>query len=312
MLEDRNIEEVGSGSEEEIQGDQSSAEPSDNDQGNEEVLQSFYQLPDSVRQAVSALPEDVRNGVVSAIDQHRRDLERGFHEQIREGREYKNILDTLSADPNIQAYLQNGSFGNQQQQSSQTNQNNQTDYTEKYGDQAAEFMNDLKRELGFEDIQEMKTAIQDLRQTFIQQQRDSAWEGLENMAKEKGLPDPNNYQSSILSILNRNPGLTLDQAYAASLGVDGLQTRPPVEKTKSPPKTNLRTQTPGIRSSASPRSESTEKNESYTDRINRIIKDRSEGKRSVSRISDMIRGKLEKYNQEHGTDVRESDLKFGE
>ena len=300
--------------------DQSAEENSTDNQGNEDaILQSFYQLPDEVRNAIRLLPEDQRDNVVRAFDQHRADQETGFNDRLQRGRQAEDNLTELLQDPNIIAYLNNGSMPNQSQQQTQP-PNQQSDFS-RYGDGAEEFVKDLvsvlKQEMGVDGI---KDELTNIRSTFANTQRETQWQALETFARDNGLPDPGNYQSTISMVMRQNPNLTIDQAYRVALdSQDLVNLRQPVNRPQQQNQTQEQTvntqqntqppvnQPPGGNSaSASARSVT----EGGGDPVTEALKARLEGKpvNLIDRIKSGFSEVIKQVNERDGTNYTEDNL----
>lgn len=279
-----------------VQNDQPDANNQTNDQGNDAILQSFYQLPDDVRQVISALPEEQRIAAINAFDQHKSNVEERMRQAIETGRKDRDTLNSLLADPNIQRFIATGELGNTDQadrQSAGTTNQRQSSYAAQYGEDAANLVQALKEEItGDLGIDKLATAVQELQQLVRTDRQNSAWADLKVWASEQGLPDPQDYQSTIASLLRNNPNLSPEMAYKAAMNVSDLQVRPPAEQSQGgtagqsaatdSQRQKLTTESPGAnRAAMSPKFETEE-----VDPVEEALKDRREG--TVKSLKDQI------------------------
>ena len=84
----------------EVQTDQPGVEQPTQDQP-ALPLESFYQLSVEDRTAIAALPNELRDAAITALDGARVSQENAFNERLEQGRQAQANLETLLADPII-------------------------------------------------------------------------------------------------------------------------------------------------------------------------------------------------------------------
>ncbi len=299
-------------------GEEQNSQPADDnnsdDQGNEDILKSFYQLPDDVRSAINMLPDEQRVQTIKAFDDHRASQETGFNDKLQKGRQAEDNLTALLRDPNIDSYLRTGGMSNQQESNQQLNQEQpQRRNFSKYGEGAEDFAKDLVAEIADTiNVGGIRDEVAGIRNVFAQNQQQTSWQALEEYTKENNLPDPNNYASNI-SMMVKNQGLTVDEAYRVALGSDGLvNLRQPVNQIQRQAGEqeqigqSVNSVPGGNRGSGSPRSVT----EQDDDPVEVALKARLAGKPlSIGGMfKEKISAVLAKYNEDHGTNLTEGDL----
>lgn len=308
-----------------VQGGQPNLQPPTLDQPAQPTLESLYQLSETDKAAIMAMPENLRNPAIAALNQARVDFEKGMQEKLEEGRQAKANMDALFADPRFQDWMagQGPQAQPPAQQQQPPPQNN--NYGNLYGEQAEQmevFMTDLtgrmKEALGIDGIQ---STLQNLQRNSAQTEMDRKWAALEDFTKANNLPDPNGIKSQVFMLLGQNPNMTLDQAYNANVDLQALSTRPPITPVANTedgvntgdgnvqPDNNTPTGNamPGSsKSSAVPRTETQE----IADPVERAFANRAEGNRvdPTQGMHDAFAASVQAYNDENGTNFTVDDF----
>ena len=235
--------------------------------------------------------------------------------QEREQREYwqKKAQDTeaMLNDPDFwDGMLQQSGMSGRPQAPAQTARPTVggDDWDTKYGE-GAPAMRDMVTAITSELRQGLTEGLQPIIQDIGRNRQQSAMADLKTWAEENGYPNPDIYQSKIAGFMRRNPNATYDQAYRAVLDLSSLPTRKPVEQpqgeqTPSPPPPIVNPPS-GNRGSAT-----TKFNTEASDPVAEAIKLRREGRMPGIKegIKSALARGIQKYNEDHGTNVTASDL----
>jgi hypothetical protein len=270
-------------------------------------LELLYQLSAEDRAAIMALPPEVRNPAVAALDKARIDQENGFNTKLEEGRQAIANMNALYADPRFQDFL----MGNSQQApptntpAVQSTASNGLYETPEQAQQANAIIEDMARKISESlNINELSAAVQNIQRGMLQNSQQRDWEALKEFTKENNLPDPDSMRSKIALTQRDNPGLTLDQAYTANVDLMALQTRPPITDTGNEQNTNTEDGNGGL---PVPNTETV-----VEDPVEAAYKRAEEGKRidPEGGFKDSFSESIAAYNAEHGTSFEPDDFQI--
>ena len=296
-----------------VQNDQPQDKNKKDDQVNTEeaILQSFYQLPDDVRQAINSLPEEQRTATINAFDKHRSEFEGGMQVRLKEGREAVDSITALMSDPRIRDIVNGVTTAVEQPQNPPANQN-QPSTPGQFGEEGEAFMRAMsgmiKEDLGIDDL---KSTVASMGTLFNKTTYDNEMENLKAWAEKENMPDPDIYRSTMSVIKNNNPNLTLDQVYKVALRTEDIPTRPSVNGPKLDEQNQdgtkiISTQLPGGSKSSAVARTATED----LDPVKVAIENHKKGIRLniPQALKDGAAKAVQIYNELHGTNVNADDL----
>lgn len=290
------------------------------------TLELLYQLSETDRAAIMALPPGLRNPAVAALDKARVDFERGMQEKLELGRQAIANEKALFADPRFQEFMMGGDQRSRINNSAPPQQPPpKTDYGQLYGDEATkvdavvgDIANRVKEALNIDGIND---TLANLQRGMLSNQQEQGWENLVEYAKENDLPDPNGIKSQIYIMLRDNPNMQLDQAYTANVDLKSLITRPPITPSVNTEDDGgkqgedgvgngglpVATQMPGTSKSSAVPDTKTE----VTDPVEAAYARRAEGKvvDPQGGFKDAYKSAIDEYNEAHGTTFQPDDFR---
>lgn len=306
---------------EQVQDDQPN-QNTPNDQP--DPLESFYQLTDVTKAAIRALPPETRDAAITALTDARVSQENEFQkrlagqqEELNRGRQAIDERNALTNDPKWQAFAIN-EYGDKPPVTPNADKVNYS----QYGEQGEQFFKDMGS-IVEKGVAPLREEVNALRSGFAQSQQEQNWTALEAYAKEQALPDPNNYKSQINMLVTRN-GLTIDQAYRASVDLSTLSMRTPVNdlsKQTAPNPENPDTQNKpnipagnelpgGNRGSNAPRYETKDQQLSVVDQVKAAVKRRAEqgAPNENENWEKALDTAMANMSQERGVKITKDDL----
>lgn len=301
-------------------------QPNQNTQNDQpDPLESFYQLTDNDRAAINALPSELKDSAITALNNARVSQETEFQrrlagqqEELSRGRKAQDDYNAITSDPKFQAWVMN-EYGNTPPA---VPNKDEVNYSQ-YGEQGEQFFKDMGS-IVEKGVAPLREEVNALRSGFAQTQQEKNWAALETYTKDNGLPDPNNYKSQISMLQQRN-GLTIDQAYRASVDLSTLAMRTPVNDlgkptadpnpenpdTQNKPNIPPGTELPGTnRGSTAPRYETQDKALSGRERVLAAVKRRAEQgpPNENENWEQALEAAMKNMSQERGITVTKDDL----
>lgn len=308
-----------------IQNDQPSIEPNNPGDQPDNRLELLYGLSEEDRVAIMALPPDVREPAITALHNGRVGYEEAKRQELATGRQSTEQMEQLMAMPEFAQFLR-GELVPQDNvpqgviPSNVPQQTGNQSLNERFGDTAGDYARAIadavKSELGV-GMTGLQQSIHTLQQGVAQDKQQQDWDALVARTEAQGLPHPNATQSQIRVLMTRNPAMTIDQAYQATLDLSNLSVRPPVTPAPQTSQAGEEagtqplvvpvtvTEQPGRNSSAVPRT--TLDNATDDEKAIQARKDGTNLSGEAAVRAAMLEA-TKAYNEEKGTNILTDDL----